>query len=542
MTIRLRPLLPLLLATWIATPALGQNNEAAPVATPRFPIQRFAVEGNTLVPATVVEQTLARFTGPSRDFADVQRALEALESLYRSRGFNTAYVSVPEQELEKGVVRLKVVEGKISKVSVEGNEHFSAENIRRSLPMLREGEAPNATRLSENVQLANQNPSKAVEVLLGVGQKEGDVNARIKVKDERPWRLTASLDNTGTIATGQHRLGIAFQHNNVFDSDHSFSAAYATAPHKPDGVKVDIYSLGYRIPLYSLGDSLEFVYAKSTVGVPSSSPSLAGGLGIVGKGNIFGIRYNWLMPRQGEYTSRLVFAFDARNMDSSCTAADGTKLTGVAGCEPYRVRPLSVTYQGAWQQENRAIGFGLGLSGNLSASSKESYDLASSGRGAPTGFLLWRANGSFVQVLPGDWQARLNGQAQFSSKPLVPTEQIGLAGSNAVRGFLERAIATDEGHFLQAELYTPELAGKLSLPGSLRALAFYDYGRGINHRAPPNSRFGISSAGIGLRYAYSKDISWRFDLANIINKHSPSSNADPIDSNWRGHFSLNVGF
>lgn len=546
MRIRFLPLAVIFLGATFAHLAAGQNNAApatpAGVPTPRFAIQRFAVEGNSLIPTAVIESALAPFTGASRDFADVQKALETLENLYRVKGFNTVYVSVPEQELEKGVVRLKVVEGKIGKVTVEGNEHFSAENIRRSLPMLKEGEAPNATRLSENVQLANQNPSKAVEVLLGVGDKEGDVNARIRVKDERPWRLVASLDNTGTIATGRHRLGISFRHNNMFDRDQSFSLAYTTAPQKPQGVQVNIYSLGYRIPLYGLGDSIELLYAKSTVGVPSSSPSLAGGLGIVGKGTIYGIRYNWLMPREGEYTSRLVFALDARDMDSSCTAADGSKLTGVAGCEPYRVRPLSVTYQGNWQQENCAIGFGIGLSGNVGSSSKRSYDLASSNREAPTGFLVWRANASFVQALPQDWQVRVNGQMQFSSKPLVPTEQIGLAGSTAVRGFLERVISTDEGHYFQNELYTPELANKLSLPGSLRALAFYDFARGVNRRGPAYNRFGISSAGIGLRYAYSKDINWRLDLAHIINNHSPAVGVANIDSQWRGHFSLTVGF
>ena len=537
----------LLLAT-TAAPAFGQanaNEASAPqagVPSPRFAIQRFAVEGNTLIETPVIEQALAPFTGDARDFADVQRALEALEYLYRARGFSTVYVSVPEQALEKGTVRLKVVEGRIGKITIEGNEHFSAENIRRSLPMLKEGEAPNATRLSENVQLANQNPSKTVEVLLGVGEREGEVNARIRVKDERPWRLVAALDNTGTNATGRHRLGISFQHNNVFDTDQSFSAAYTTAPHKPQGVQVDIYSLGYRIPIYRLGDSIDLLYVKSTVGVPSTSPSLAGGLGIVGKGDIFGLRYNLLLPRDGEYTSRIVFGLDARNMDSSCTTVNGTRLVGVAGCEPYRVRPLSVTYHGNWLQTDRVIGFGLGATVNAGASSSQSYDLASSGREAPTHFLIWRANGTYAQVLPQDWQLRFNGQAQYSSKPLVPTEQIGIAGSTAVRGFLERAIATDSGYFVQAELYTPDLASKLSLPGSLRALAFYDFGGGHLHRVRANAHYGISSAGIGLRYAYDRYLNWRFDLANVRDSHSMSANTPPIETEWRGNFSLTVGF
>lgn len=539
-------LLPILAAVGIA-PAMGQDRtEETPAIqagapTPRFPIQRFSVEGNTLLAAADIERGLAPFTGPSKDFADVQRALEQLESLYRVRGFNTVYVSVPEQELEKGVVRLRVVEGRIGKVTVEGNRYFGAENIRRALPMLREGDAPVARRLSENIQLANENPAKEVEVVLGLGDREGDVNARVKVKDERPWRLVATLDNTGSKATGQHRLGVSFQHNNIADTDQSLSLSYMTSPDKPEGVRVDVYSVGYRIPLYRLGDSIELLYANSTVGVPSTSPSLAGGLGIVGKGSIYSARYNWLLPRQGEYASRVVLALDERDMDSACRIG-GSPLTGASGCEPYRVQPFSATYVGRWQQPDRVAGFSLGVATNIGGSSAASYDLASGNRNAPTGFTVWRMSGTVAQVLPKDWQLRVSGQAQFTDKPLVPTEQIGLAGSTAVRGYLERIVATDEGHVVQAEIYTPELAGKLSIPGSLRALAFYDFAAGRDYRSAGRSRVSIASAGVGLRYTYSKTVSWRFDFANILDTHSTAPGTDPVDTGWRGHFSLNVGF
>lgn len=489
-----------------------------------------------------IDAALAPFSGPQRDFADVQRALESLESLYRQKGFNTVYVTVPEQVLEAGVVRLKVVEGRIGQVRVEGLRHFSEANIRASLPMLREGEAPSGTRLSENIQLANENPAKEVQVTMGVGDREGEVNARIKVNDEKPWRVVASLDNTGTQATGQHRLGVSLQHHNVLDSDQSFSLAYTTAPQKPKGVDVDIYSLGYRIPLYRLGDSIDLLYAKSSVGVPASSPSLAGALGIVGKGEILSLRYNWLLPRQGEYSSRVIFALDQRDMKSACETASGAAFQGVAGCEPYRVQPFSATYSGRWQGVEQSAGFNAGIVSNTSSSSRLSYDLASGNREAPVRFMLVRGGASLAQTLPHDWQVRFNGQLQLSNRPLVPTEQFSLAGSTAVRGFNERAVATDRGHVVQSELYTPELAGMFSIPGSLRALAFYDFGSGHLYRASGPASATLASAGGGLRYAYDKQLSWRFDLANVLDSHVPVPGGESIEKAWRAHFSLSYAY
>jgi len=48
-----------------------------------FEITRFEVDGNTLLGAAAIDRLLAPFAGKSRDFGDVQRALEALEGAYR---------------------------------------------------------------------------------------------------------------------------------------------------------------------------------------------------------------------------------------------------------------------------------------------------------------------------------------------------------------------------------------------------------------------------------------------------------------------------
>jgi hemolysin activation/secretion protein len=46
--------------------------------------------------------------GPKRGFADIQLAIEALQEAYRKAGYSTVQVSVPEQELTGGAVKLLV--------------------------------------------------------------------------------------------------------------------------------------------------------------------------------------------------------------------------------------------------------------------------------------------------------------------------------------------------------------------------------------------------------------------------------------------------
>ena len=54
---------------------------------PRFDIARFVVDGNTLLAAQEIERAVAPYTGKNKDFADIQRALEALEQAYRGAGW-----------------------------------------------------------------------------------------------------------------------------------------------------------------------------------------------------------------------------------------------------------------------------------------------------------------------------------------------------------------------------------------------------------------------------------------------------------------------
>ncbi len=177
----------------------------------RFDIARYRVDGNTLLPAEEVDRIVSAYAGKGRDFGDVQRALEALQEAYRVRGYSAVQVYLPEQELARGEVLLKVVEARIAKLDVQGNKFFDEANIRRSLPALAAGSYPNANAVAKNLRLANENPAKQTNVTLRAGAKEGEVDARVDVVDENPSKWFLTLDNTGTPQTGYHRFGVGYR-------------------------------------------------------------------------------------------------------------------------------------------------------------------------------------------------------------------------------------------------------------------------------------------------------------------------------------------
>jgi len=532
-----------------AHPVLAQDEH--------FDIARFQIEGNTLLPADEVQRIVAPLTGPKRVYGDIQKALEALEGAYRKAGYSTVQVYVPEQELTSGVVRLQVTEGVIGKVAISGNQHFDDANIRASLPELKEGRAPNLRKMSEAIQLANENPAKQVELTLGVGKEEGTVDAKVAVTEENPQRIFMTADSTGTEATGVSRVGVAYQNANLFNRDQTLTLAYTTSADAPAGVKVDIFSIGYRVPFYGIGDSLDLIYGKSGVNTPSTSPTLGGSLGIVGKGDVFGVRWNHYFARRGEYSSKLIYGFDYKFINSTCTTAGvpagiDPPTPAISACVPYTTRPLSLTYTGQKQSPGRLWDYNIGIAHNLALGSRytnvdgtvDRYSYLTSGnRATRDDFSILRMGGSYLAAYPSDWQVRLAASGQYAGNPVVAAEQLGIAGSTAVRGFNERAVSADSGYFANAEVYTPDLSKATGLRGSLRALFFYDFGYGYNHNVAGGSltpaHVSIASVGAGLRYNIGKDVSLRFDLAQVIDA-GPAGTKEWGD--WRGHLNLMVAF
>lgn len=518
----------------------------------RFDITRFAVEGNTLLSQARVDEAVTPFRGPGRVYGDIQQALEALENAYRSAGYTAVQVSVPEQELTGGVVRLQVVETVVGKVVVSDNRHFSEQNIRASIPQLVEGSAPNLRRISESVQLANDNPAKQVNVTLTASESTNQIDAAITVKDDNPLRVMLNVDNSGNRDTGQWRTGVAVQHSNLFNRDHVATVAYTTSPDSPSGAKVDLYSLGYRLPMYGLGDSLDFIYGKSNV---TSGQTLAvnSTLNITGRGEIYALRWNHYFARSGEWSSKLVFGADYKKVDSSCSI-NGGLLNGASlnTCLPYSTLPLSVSYSAQQQGVGQVLDYNLGIARNMATGEPrrndalqvtDRYSLFTGARQSMDNFIIVRGGASWFKVFQNDWQVRLASSLQVSPHALPPVEQFGLAGANTVRGFTERAVAADSGAVLNAELYTPDLLAKSEARGNLRLLGFVDAARGANNNVTAASTvpstLTLASFGAGLRYTLGRDFNLRLDVARVLlNGHSVTEQRGDLNA----HLSAILGF
>ena len=490
----------------IAPAAFGQT---APSPAPKFDISRFALTGNTLLPNEEVERIVAPFAGPQKDFGDIQHALEALERAYRDRGYGVVQVILPEQDITQGVVQFRVVQGRIAKVAIEGNKHFDNANVRRSLPTVKEGETPNSKAIARNLQLLAEHPAKQTQVLLRSGAAQDEIDVNVKVTDEKPWRVILSLDNTGTSETGYLRAGVGYQHTNLFNRDHTLTAQYITSPTELN--KVSIYGLGYRIPYYGLNSALDLIAGHSDV----SSGTVQGLFDVSGSGTIFGARWNYYLPKWGELEQKLTGGLDYRAFNNEVIQAGQSLVPDIT------IHPVSLTYSGVLRAAASELSFYAAGSTNLPGGNDgDDAAFARSRAGASASYTILRYGANYVRAFAKEWQARAAFNGQYTTDSLVSGEQFGLGGPDSVRGYLLREVANDRGNAAQLEVYTPNLASTVGLPGNYRAklLGFYDFGSVKRNNALPGEQEGkfIASAGLGVRVGYGKSVSLRLDVAQIL--------------------------
>ena len=528
-------------AVLAALPALAQPDPGA-AATPsaHVHVDRFEVRGNTLLPAPEVDAALAPYVG-ERTLAELAQAAAAVQALYGQAGYGAVVAFLPEQPLGSGTVTIEVREGRIGKIHVKGTRHFSEDSVRASLPDLQPGRTPSVRRIDAQIQMANENPARHVEVLLQPGAQTGDVDANLTVAEQSVQRWTFAADNTGDPRTGHVRVSVAWQDADLTGHDDVLATQLQTAPKDPGNVV--IVSAAYRYPFYGAGLALDAYGAYSDID-GGTTATAAGGLTFSGKGDVAGLRLTKYLARLGELDQRASVGLENRDYRNSCRIEglpDGA--CGPAG-ESVSVQPLTLGYS-LQQGGATAFGLNLALAYNLmlGGSHGSAADFEAVRPGSEPRYLVLRVNAFGATPLPADLLLQARLAAQFAGDGLVPGEQFGLGGALSVRGYEERELAGDSGAALSVELVSPELLPRPAggSPGtSLRVLGFGDLGWVRNQLDTPclpgAVECTLASLGLGGRLV-SGGLQARLDVARAFKTGATTQRGD-----WRLHAALSYGF
>jgi hemolysin activation/secretion protein len=242
-------------------------------AEPTFRVASYDIEGNTVLPKKRFD-FLTNYTGPAVGIARLREGLGELQLLYRNLGFATVSVTLPQQRLSNGVVRVQVIEGKLAGVTVTGNHWFSSNNIRDALPSLATNILINTKWLQREIDRANQNPDRQIYPVVSPDAEPGFTDLALRVKDRLPLHGHIEVNDKSTPDTPLLRIDSALQYNNLWQLNQQIGLQYDFSPQSMKGddflprfydqPMVASYSAFYRIPFGS-GDSLREDYERLPV-------------------------------------------------------------------------------------------------------------------------------------------------------------------------------------------------------------------------------------------------------------------------------------
>jgi hemolysin activation/secretion protein len=467
-----------------------------------FDVHEYRVLGNTVLSNRDIESTLYPMLGDDKTLTDVEAARAALEKVYHDRGYQTVFVDIPEQDVGDAIVRLRVTEGKFRDVRISGARYYSERKILAALPEAKPGTVPSIPALQQQLAAVNsQTADRTVIPVLKAGSDPGTVDLALKVDDHSPLHGSVDLNNQYSPDTRPLRATVALNYNNLFDRLDSISAQYQDSPQQPGqvGVIAANYALG---PLASgLHPSLYYIHSNSNA-------ATIGTIGVLGKGDIYGLRVSYpIFESPGDLQS-LVFGGDYKHFRNTIGLASQPALV-----TPISYTNLSLGYSGSWSAARTQDLFSVSANFGPRGAPNNPESFENNRFMAHPNYFYVRADEDLLLTLPVGLRLKVRLAGQYAEEPLISNEDYSIAGADGVRGYLEAESLGDSAlkGTLQLESPTWVLHARSIASGFL----YFDAGRDNLIDALPNEPTvtRLRSTGLGLDLWPGRSITGAFTWA-----------------------------
>jgi hemolysin activation/secretion protein len=515
----------------VAQPADATAADTVPSgeATPdeRFDVWEYRVLGSRVLPAATVERSLYEHLGPGKTIADVETARQALETTYRNAGYNTVFVDIPEQNVDGGIVRLNVTEGKLDRLRVSGAHYFSNREILSRVPSLEQGAVPHfPTVQRELADLNRQTADRLVTPVLRAGRFPGTVDMELKVEDGLPFHGSFEVNDRYTADTSELRSSLSLSYDNLWQSGHTASLQYQVAPEERDEAKVVALTYVARL---ERADTILALYAVDS----SSDVATVGTLSVIGQGNIFGVRGIRPLDSLGAYFHNVTLGVDFKDFDENIRL---TEATGLATAIKYVA--WSASYGFGWNLPKSQSELSLGASWGMRGFGNDDFEFEEKrfrGRG---NFAYLTGSATHSRPVFGESRFVVRTHWQYANAALISNEQFSAGGATSVRGYLEAERFGDFGASVSLEFHSPSLVNGPRID-ELRVFGFYDAAslRLEDPLPQQEDTFRLESAGAGLRFAGLSGLTLELDWARALR-----DGANVVRDDERVHFRVQYGF
>jgi hemolysin activation/secretion protein len=480
---------------------------------PLFVLRQIIVSGAVAIPRDVLSQAYRSYIGRKVSQADLNAIAMAVGDIYRTAGFHLSRAIVPPQDIHDGRIRLQVVEGRITEVTLkgEGAEQFG---IRPMLSAVVAEQPSRLATLERQLLLINGQPGVRIEDtgLEEIGTATGRFRLTVYVK---AWHLFTSF--------GVDNLGLSSVNSYLAPGD-SLVVNLSTTPTDPR--QLAFGRVAYDVP----------------VGTDGARVGASGYYSEVWPGDARHLYSDNTKTESFEFHGSIV---PLQSQKSSLTLTAAMNFSNAAENDVFgsvyrdHIRFASLTSDYRLQDNFGGTNYltlnyrqGLDILG-----ASQSGDDFSSREGASSDFSALNFWFTRYQTLSDAWSVKLAGAGQWASGPLFLSQQFYLGGAAFGRGYGSAEISGDNGIAGTFELRFDQKAHFRYLSG-YQLYAFVDSGTAWNDGYGFSDGLSLTSAGVGVRLFLVNDLQADIGVAVPLSYRAP----DNTSRSARFLFSLSSAF
>lgn len=452
--------------TVIEVPAADKT--APQDAGPCRDIREVVVEGAKLLSPEDRDSLTAPFIGKCLTVTDIEKLLGAIAGHYIGRGYISVRPYIQTQDLDKGTLRILVVEGEVEGLRIEDGGSGSISRFNAFPGVI--GKPLNLRDFEQGLDQINRLRSNNATLELQPGTKAGGTIVVIKNVPRRILQGGATFDNSGGDSSGRQQAGLSMSLDNLLGINDGLSAVYRqTTGDDFDRKHSRSTSLIYSIPFgyFTATASQVFSDYATPVRLPDSELTAAGDT------DTSSLQLEYVAFR--DQVTRFSLTSTLTIKDSENTLA-GVLLTS-------STRKLSsIDLSGSWSTQLGGgaftTRFGMAHGLELFGAHEDPPDNPS---GAPTAqFLKYEASVSWSRPFTLSGLTLLYGtslNSQWSDDVLYGVEQFSIGSLFSVRGYRRNSLTGDRGLYTRNDLSAPRTVQVGPLALNLRPYLGMDAGR-----------------------------------------------------------------
>jgi hemolysin activation/secretion protein len=508
-----------------------ENNQQQPQPNKRFLVKKIHVRDYKIFSEEKIKSITQPLEGKNATVQELADVADKITALYLKDGYITSRAVLVDQTIETGEIVIRVFEGGVDEIRVEGTQRINPEYICSRIRLA--GLNPlRKQKLEDQLILLRSDPIfKNLEASLRPADtsKFGQSTIIVRVTEANSFKSAFGVDNYSPPSLGSERLGVGLAYRNLVVSGDQISASY----NRSTTGGLNLYDFNYRVPLNAMDGTLQL---RAAINDSQITDPEYKNLNIRGNSDLYEINYRQPLirtPRQ-EFALSLGFAYQ----DGQTFLFDnlpfpfgiGPDKNGVSRTSVFRFGQDYVSREkyGAWSVRS-LFNFGTGL-----------FDATTNNDPIPDGqFFSWYGQVQRTQKLNEDQQLIVGLDLQLTPDSLLPSQQFVIGGVQTVRGYRQNARSGDNGVRFSIENQITVLRNEAGLT-TLQLSPFIDLGAVWNNDDNPNNRSQarqrfLSSGGLGLLWQPIPNFNVRLDYGiPFVNLSDRGDNAQ--DSGF--HFSV----